>query len=68
MPQLAQPYCHMSEDGRAVVRRVPVLPLSELRPPFISCVSLDRTEGAFEANLVAHTTGLTEGVDYYLFS
>ncbi len=57
----------MSDNGRVVLRQVPVRPLSELQAPFISCVSLDRTDGEFEANLATHTAGLVEGTDYYLF-
>lgn len=45
--------------------RVPVLHFREARPPFVTCVALDRTGGAFEANLAS--LGLTEGVDFYFF-
>ena len=44
---------------------VPVRHFSEARPPLVTCVALDRTGGAFEANLAS--LGLTEGVDYYYF-
>ena len=44
---------------------VPVLHFRDARPPFVTCVALDRTGGAFEANLASR--GLEEGVDYYLF-
>ena len=37
-----------------------------MQPPFITCVSLDRTDGAFERNLAS--LGFREGVDYLLFS
>ena len=45
--------------------RVPVIHFKAARPPFITCVALDRTGGAFEANLAS--LGLREGVDYYHF-
>eukprot|EP00050_Salpingoeca_kvevrii_P012692 m.24224 g.24224 ORF g.24224 m.24224 type:complete len:388 (-) comp4245_c0_seq1:1221-2384(-) len=47
-------------------RDIPVRHINELRPPFIACVSLQRTEGAFEANLDA--SGFTEGIDFFQFS
>ena len=34
-------------------------------PPFVLCVALDRTDGAFEANLAS--LKLTEGTDYFHF-
>ena len=45
--------------------RVPVLHFDQVRPPFVTCVALDRTGGAFEANLAS--LGLVEGRDYYHF-
>ena len=45
--------------------RVPVLHFTEARPPFVTCVALDRTEGAFEANLAS--LQLVEGEDYWHF-
>ena len=49
--------------------RVPVVHFSELRPPFVTCVALDRTNGAFEANVneVATSLKLVEGKDYFHF-
>lgn len=44
---------------------VPIIHFSEATPPFVTCVALDRTDGAFEANLAS--LGLREGEDYYLF-
>ena len=44
---------------------VPILHFREAQPPFVTCVALDRTDGAFEANLAS--LGLTEGVDFYFF-
>lgn len=38
---------------------------SQAAPPFVTCVALDRTDGAFEANLAS--LGLTEGNDFYHF-
>ena len=48
---------------------VPVVHFEDVRPPFVTCVALDRTAGAFEANLasLSASLGLTEGVDYFLF-
>ena len=45
--------------------RVPVVHFRDATPPFVTCVALDRTHGAFEANLAS--LGLTEGVDYFYF-
>jgi hypothetical protein len=44
---------------------VPIVHFARATPPFVTCVALDRTDGAFEANLAS--LGLTEGDDYYLF-
>ena len=44
---------------------VPVVHFEAAAPPFVTCVALDRTGGAFEANLAS--LGLEEGVDYYHF-
>ena len=44
---------------------VPIVGFREAAPPFVTCVALDRTDGAFEANLAS--LGLKEGEDYYLF-
>ena len=44
---------------------VPVVHFSEARPPFVTCVALDRTDGAFEANLAS--LRLREGEDYFHF-
>ena len=35
------------------VRKIPILPISDLTFPFITCVALDRTNGEFEANLAS---------------
>eukprot|EP00045_Choanoeca_perplexa_P006922 m.60587 g.60587 ORF g.60587 m.60587 type:complete len:515 (+) comp13853_c0_seq5:24-1568(+) len=53
-------------DGRGYVRSIPVHALDKLAPPFVTCVSLDRTQGQFEANLLARQA--REGVDYFTFS
>ena len=45
--------------------RIPVIHFSQAPPPFITCVGLNRTEGAFEANLAS--LNLREGIDYYHF-
>ena len=45
--------------------RVPVVHFQAASPPFVTCVALDRTGGAFEANLAS--LGLQEGVDFYYF-
>ena len=44
---------------------VPVVHFRDVRPPFVTCVALDRTDGAFEANLAS--LKLTEGVDFFHF-
>ena len=45
--------------------RVPIVHWLDARPPFVTCVALDRTNGQFEANLAS--LQLTEGEDYYHF-
>ena len=45
--------------------RIPVVHFTEASAPFITCVGLNRTEGAFEANLAS--LNLRESVDYYHF-
>eukprot|EP00038_Savillea_parva_P015996 m.15540 g.15540 ORF g.15540 m.15540 type:complete len:552 (+) comp3281_c0_seq1:241-1896(+) len=56
-------------NRKALVRTIPVLGVDKVKPPFISCVSLDRTDGAFEQNLAdtIERLVLVEGTDYYLF-
>jgi len=44
---------------------VPIVHFTEADPPFVTCVALDRTGGAFEANLAS--LQLVEGKEYYLF-
>lgn len=46
--------------------KVPVVHFSQVKPPLIICVSLDRTDGQFEANLAS--LNLVEGVDYFHFN
>ncbi|NXK84202.1 B3GNL protein, partial [Amazona guildingii] len=46
--------------------RVPVHHFRDAAPPFIICVKLDLTGGAFETNL--NMLNLKEGVDYYHFN
>lgn len=45
---------------------VPVIHFSALRPPFITCVALDRTGGEFESNVAS--LGLVPGRDFWFFS
>jgi len=45
--------------------RVPIVHFREAQPPFVLCVALGRTGGAFEANVTS--LGLREGLDYYHF-
>lgn len=45
---------------------VPIVHFSEAQPPLVICVALDRTDGAFEANLAS--LALREGIDYFHFS
>lgn len=47
-------------------RTIPVRPFADITPPFLTCVSLDRTDGAFEHNLAS--VACSEGIDYLLFS
>lgn len=60
------PYCKTPGGSKKIIRKIPVLHLDELTPPFITCVSLDRTDGEFEKRLAA--TGFVEGTDWYPFS
>ena len=64
--QIGVDYPDHGPDGRGYIRSIPVRDLDELAPPFITCVSLDRTQGKFEANLRARNA--REGVDYFTFS
>ena len=52
-------------DYQFFEHRVPVVHFAAAAPPFVLCVALDRTDGAFEANLAS--LKLTEGVDYFHF-
>jgi len=45
--------------------QVPVIDWRAAEPPVITCVALDRTDGAFESNL--RSRGWTEGVDFFHF-
>eukprot|EP00042_Codosiga_hollandica_P009203 m.950138 g.950138 ORF g.950138 m.950138 type:complete len:169 (+) comp328266_c0_seq1:2-508(+) len=64
--KIARDYHDHGRNHRALVRVIPVKHFSTLQPPFITCVSLDRTDGAFEENLAS--LRLQEGVDYFPFS
>ncbi|KAM6240642.1 queuosine-tRNA galactosyltransferase isoform 2-T2 [Spheniscus humboldti] len=46
--------------------KIPVCHFRDATPPFIICVKLDLTGGAFETNL--NTLNLKEGMDYYHFN
>uniref|UniRef100_A0A8C4JFJ0 UDP-GlcNAc:betaGal beta-1,3-N-acetylglucosaminyltransferase like 1 n=1 Tax=Dromaius novaehollandiae TaxID=8790 RepID=A0A8C4JFJ0_DRONO len=46
--------------------KIPICHFREATPPFIICVKLDLTGGAFEENL--NTLNLKEGRDYYHFN
>ncbi|XP_051490661.1 UDP-GlcNAc:betaGal beta-1,3-N-acetylglucosaminyltransferase-like protein 1 isoform X2 [Apus apus] len=46
--------------------RIPICHFRDAAPPFIICVKLDLTGGAFEANL--NMLNLKEGTDYYHFN
>ncbi|XP_057357884.1 UDP-GlcNAc:betaGal beta-1,3-N-acetylglucosaminyltransferase-like protein 1 isoform X8 [Manis pentadactyla] len=58
-------YCY--EDSQEKPKpRVPILHFRAARPPFVICVKLDLTGGAFEDNL--RSLGLQEGRDFVHFS
>ena len=59
-------YQDLGPTQRKLVRTIPILHFRDIRPPFITCVSLDRTDGEFERNLASF--GFVEGVDYFCFS
>ncbi|XP_075626832.1 queuosine-tRNA galactosyltransferase isoform X3 [Balearica regulorum gibbericeps] len=46
--------------------KIPIRHFRDATPPFIICVKLDLTGGAFETNL--NTLNLKEGIDYYHFN
>ncbi|KAM9222479.1 queuosine-tRNA galactosyltransferase [Leptosomus discolor] len=46
--------------------KIPIRHFRDATPPFIICVKLDLTGGAFETNL--NTLNLKEGMDYYHFN
>lgn len=56
---------HHGRNRKDLVRQIPVRGIRDVTPPFISCVSLDRTDGDFESYLAS--LKLVEGRDYYLF-
>ena len=53
-------------EKSTVKTRVPILHFSKANKPFVICVKLDLTGGAFEANLAS--LNLCEGEDYVVFS
>ncbi|XP_015445146.1 UDP-GlcNAc:betaGal beta-1,3-N-acetylglucosaminyltransferase-like protein 1 isoform X4 [Pteropus alecto] len=58
-------YCY--EDSKERPKpRVPIVHFRDARPPFVICVKLDLTEGAFEDNL--QSLNLREGRDFLHFS
>ncbi|KAM7334761.1 hypothetical protein ACRRTK_008081 [Alexandromys fortis] len=58
-------YCHEESQERPKPK-VPILHLQAARPPFVICVKLDLTGGAFEDNL--KSLNLQEGRDFVHFS
>ncbi|XP_064225303.1 UDP-GlcNAc:betaGal beta-1,3-N-acetylglucosaminyltransferase-like protein 1 isoform X4 [Aotus nancymaae] len=58
-------YCHEESQERPKPR-IPILHFRAARPPFIICVKLDLTGGAFEDNL--RSLHLQEGQDFLHFS
>ncbi|XP_069339173.1 queuosine-tRNA galactosyltransferase isoform X3 [Eulemur rufifrons] len=58
-------YCYEDSQERPKPR-VPVVHFRAARPPFVICVKLDLTAGAFEDNL--RSLRLQEGRDFLLFS
>ncbi|XP_014442176.1 UDP-GlcNAc:betaGal beta-1,3-N-acetylglucosaminyltransferase-like protein 1 [Tupaia chinensis] len=58
-------YCHEDSQERPKPR-VPILHFRAARPPFVICVKLDLTGGAFEDNL--RSLQLQEGRDFLHFS
>ncbi|XP_032175590.1 UDP-GlcNAc:betaGal beta-1,3-N-acetylglucosaminyltransferase-like protein 1 isoform X9 [Mustela erminea] len=58
-------YCHEDSQERPKPR-VPILHFRAARPPFVICVKLDLTGGAFEDNL--RSLHLREGQDFLHFS
>ncbi|XP_047565290.1 UDP-GlcNAc:betaGal beta-1,3-N-acetylglucosaminyltransferase-like protein 1 isoform X2 [Lutra lutra] len=58
-------YCHEDSQERPKPR-VPILHFRAARPPFVICVKLDLTGGAFEDNL--RSLRLREGQDFLHFS
>jgi len=51
---------------KRVATAVPVLHFSEVKPPFLVCVAMGRTDGALERNVAS--LGYVEGQDYWHFS
>nr|XP_037849716.1 UDP-GlcNAc:betaGal beta-1,3-N-acetylglucosaminyltransferase-like protein 1 isoform X11 [Chlorocebus sabaeus] len=58
-------YCHEDSQERPKPR-IPILHFRAARPPFVICVKLDLTGGAFEDNL--RSLHLQEGQDFLHFS
>ncbi|CAG0893128.1 unnamed protein product [Cyprideis torosa] len=59
-------YYTFEESPNVPKPRVPVIHFRDASPPFVICVKLDLTHGAFEQNL--NSLDLKEGEDYHFFS
>jgi len=46
--------------------RIPIIHWKDAKPPVLTCVALDRTDGKFERNLVE--SGLKEGEEVLYFT
>lgn len=62
--KIAVPYVYATKE-EGIQYEVPVIHYKDSTPPFVTCVGLNRTDGAFEANLAS--LNLEEGKDFYYF-
>ncbi|KAF2897810.1 hypothetical protein ILUMI_08366 [Ignelater luminosus] len=63
---IGRDYMPYSVKTRKVECSIPIVHFKDAKPPFIICVKMDMTDGAFESNL--QSLDLQEDRDYILFS
>ncbi|XP_038228222.1 UDP-GlcNAc:betaGal beta-1,3-N-acetylglucosaminyltransferase-like protein 1 isoform X3 [Dermochelys coriacea] len=64
--KIAKGFYTYQESKERPKPKIPILHFRDATPPFIICVKLDLTGGAFEENL--NTLDLKEGLDYHHFN
>ncbi|XP_076272113.1 queuosine-tRNA galactosyltransferase-like [Rhynchophorus ferrugineus] len=64
--KIGKKYTPFDATERRFGQEVDIIHFRDATPPFVICIKIDMTEGAFEDNL--KTLNLKEGVDYVMFS